>query len=189
MRRSAVSAMLALALVGCTAGSGSAAGPGLAVRSEAVRTPDVRYEPSPRRVVRAMLKLAEVNEKDFVYDLGCGDGRIPISAAKGFGARAVGIEIDPKLIARAKEKAARAGVSDRVEFRHQDLFETDLKEATVVTLFLSREVNRRLRPKLLAELRPGARVVSHWHDMGDWQPDRTIQIAGRPLYLWTIKQR
>ncbi len=133
-----------------------------------------------------MLKLAEVNENDLVYDLGSGDGRIPISAAKDFGARAIGIEIDPKLVWRANENARKAGVLDRVHFRNEDLFGADIGDATVVTLFLSAEANLRLRPKLLAELRPDTRVISHWHDMGDWQPDRTIRIGSRSIYLWRI---
>jgi ribosomal protein L11 methylase PrmA len=134
-----------------------------------------------------MLDLAQVKPGDVVYDLGSGDGRIPITAARDHGARSVGIDIDPKLVARARTNAAKVGVSERVTFINQDLFETDLSEATVVTLFLYPDVNLKLRPKLLAELRPGTRVVSHWHDMADWQPDRTIRVMDRPVYLWIIR--
>lgn len=154
-----------------------------------LRKPDVRYEPSPKPVVRAMLELAGVNAKDVVYDLGSGDGRTPIAAARDFGARAVGIEIDPKLVALARANARKAGVADRVSFRNEDLFEADFRDATVVTLFLYPDVNLKLRPRLLAELRPGTRIVSHYHDMGDWKPDRKIRVDGRPLYLWTIPKR
>jgi protein-L-isoaspartate O-methyltransferase len=149
----------------------------------------VPYEPSSPRVVAAMLKLAEVKSDDLVYDLGSGDGRIPISAARNHGARAVGIEIDPKLVERARKNAQAAGVTDRVTFRNEDLFEADFSDATVVTLFLSPEVNLKLRPKLLAGLRPGTRIVSHWHDMGSWKPERRIRIDGIPIYLWRIPPR
>lgn len=183
----AIFALMVLALASCAepAGVGNRAGEH-ATSAAPLRKPDVRYEPSPPRVVDAMLKLAGVDRNDVVYDLGSGDGRIPIAAARDFGARAVGIEIDPKLVAVAKAKAMKAGVADRVEFRNEDLFLADIAPATVVTLFLYPDVNLKLRPKLLAELKPGTRVVSHWHDMADWKPDRTTRIAGRPLYLWTI---
>jgi SAM-dependent methyltransferase len=153
-----------------------------------LRKPDVRYAPSPHLVVQEMLKLAELRRDDILFDLGSGDGRIPIAAARDFGARAVGIDIDPKLVGLAKRNAKKAGVANLATFRNEDLFEADFRAATVVTLFLYPDVNMKLRPKLLAELRPGTRVVSHWHDMGDWQPDRTVQVEGRPLYLWIIPQ-
>lgn len=189
MVRSAISPVLALTLVSCTAAPVLPGASEQPVAPNAQRKPDVRYDPSPPRVVRAMLELAEVNENDLVYDLGSGDGRIPITAARDFGARAVGIEIDPKLIALATENAQKAGVADRVQFRNEDLFEADISDATVVTLFLNPQANRRLRSKLFAELRPGVRVISHWHDMDDWQPDRTVQIERRPIYLWRIPRR
>ena len=154
-----------------------------------LREPDVRYEPTPHRVVRQMLRLAEVGPGDVVYDLGSGDGRIPIAAAREFGARGVGIEIDPALVRRAEEKARKAGVTDRVEFRHADLFEADFGDATVVTLFLYPDVNMRLRPRLLAELAPGTRVVSYWHDMDEWQPERTVRAGPARIYLWRIPPR
>lgn len=154
-----------------------------------LREPDVRYEPSPMRVVHAMLELAEVGPGDVVYDLGSGDGRIPIAAARRHGARGVGIDIDPRRIAEANANAEEAGVTDRVSFRNEDLFEADFSDATVVTLFLYPDVNLKLRPKLLAELRPGTRVVSYWHDMGDWKPERTVPTERANIYLWTIPPR
>jgi SAM-dependent methyltransferase len=160
----------------------------LACRAGAVgprRTPDVRYEPSPPEVVRAMLDLAAVGPRDVVYDLGCGDGRVVVEAARR-GARGVGVDIDPERVREARANVRAAGVEDRVEIREGDLFATDVSAATVVTLFLQRELNLRLRPRLLAQLAPGARVVSHWHDMGDWRPDRTVSLLGRNVYLWTI---
>ena len=151
-----------------------------------LRKPDVPYEPSSPRVVAAMLQLAEVSRNDVVYDLGSGDGRIPIAAARGYGARSVGIELDPKLVALSRKNALEAGVADKVTIRNEDLFEADFSEATVVTLFLWPEVNLKLRPKLLAVLRPGTRIVSHWHDMGDWVPEKTVRIGSSRLYLWRI---
>jgi hypothetical protein len=152
--------------------------------------PDVRTPPS---TVRAMLELAGVTSRDVVYDLGSGDGRIVITAASEFGARGVGVEIDPALVAESRAAARRLGLSQRVRFVEQDLFQTDLREATVITLYLSVEVNRRLRPKLLAELAPGSRIVSHDFDMGDWMPDRVVRVQGdgreRVLYLWVVPPR
>ena len=151
---------------------------------------DASYHPTPDHVVDSMLRLAKVGQDDLVYDLGSGDGRIPIAAARDYGARAVGVEIDPALIIRSVRAAERAGVAERVRFVHQDLFQTDLSPATVVTLYLSHELNARLRPKLLRELRPGTRIVSHEHPMGDWRPEQQVRIgvAGgeTTLYLWTI---
>lgn len=151
---------------------------------------DAPFVPTPDHVVHAMLRLAAVGKDDVVYDLGSGDGRIVIAAARDFGARGVGIEIDPRLVFQSLRSAERAGVGERVRFIHQDLFETELGPATVVTLYLSRELNARLRPKLLRELRPGTRVVSHEHDMGDWRPAQQARIevdgSERTLYLWVI---
>jgi SAM-dependent methyltransferase len=149
---------------------------------------DVPYEPTPPDVVRTMLDLAQVGPGDVVYDLGCGDGRIVVDAARR-GARGVGVDLDPERIREARLSARDAGVEDRVEFREGDLFATDLTPATVVTLFLWPEVNLKLRPALLAQLRPGARVVSYWHDMGDWKPERTVRGAKANVYLWRIKER
>jgi SAM-dependent methyltransferase len=150
--------------------------------------PEVPFVPTPPRVVDAMLDLAGVGPGDVVYDLGCGDGRIVIGAARR-GARAVGVDVDAALVAEARDAAARVGVADRVQLRVQDLFGVDLHDATVVTLYLIRRVNLALRPKLLAELRPGARVVSHQFDLGDWEPDRTVVVDGHPVYLWTMPPR
>ncbi len=154
-----------------------------------LREPDVEYEPSPQKVVERMLKLANVHKGDVVYDLGCGDGRIVITAAKQFRAKGVGIDIDPRRIKESQENARKAGVMNRVIFRLEDLFTADIQEATVVTLFLSGSVNSKLRPKLLQELKPGTRVVSYYWDMDDWEPDKQIEVDGDPIYLWTIPKK
>jgi SAM-dependent methyltransferase len=153
------------------------------------RTPDVIYVPTPQEVVNKMLELAGVTAKDMVYDLGCGDGRIVITAAQRHGARGVGIDIDPQRIREAKENATRAKVTDRVRFIQGDLFEADISEATVVTLYLLTELNIKLRPKLMKELRPGTPVVSHAFAMGDWKPERTEHVSGSTVYLWRIPPR
>lgn len=154
---------------------------------------DVPYVQTPTEVVVEMLRLARVDRNDVVYDLGSGDGRLVIAAARDFGARGVGIEIDPKLVALSVDAARRAGVGDRVSFREGDLFQADLSDATVVTLYLSTALNLRLRPKLLRELRPGARIVSHTFAMGDWNPARTIRVltSDNPVevYLWVVPPR
>jgi SAM-dependent methyltransferase len=154
------------------------------------RTPDVPYEPTPQNVVAQMLRLAQVSEGDVVYDLGCGDGRIVIAAVKEHRARGVCVDIDPERIRESRANASAAGVAERIRFREQDLFTTEIGDATVVMLFLWPEVNLKLRPRLWRELRPGTRVVSYVHDMGDWKPQQTITVQGRwglrPLYLWKI---
>ncbi|MFY9313965.1 MAG: class I SAM-dependent methyltransferase [Burkholderiales bacterium] len=150
---------------------------------------DLLHLPTPAPVVAAMLRLAGVSPADVVYDLGSGDGRIPIAAARDYGARGVGIELDARLVALARCNAREAGVAHRVDFRQQDLFGADLGEATVVTLFLFPEMNRRLKAKLLAELKPGARIVSHRFDLGDWPPQRTAQSGGHPILLWIVPAR
>ncbi len=150
---------------------------------------DVPYVPTPQAVVDEMLKLARVSKDDVVYDLGCGDGRLVITAVQKFGAkRGVGVDIDPQRINESNENAKAAGVTDRTKFVVQDLFQTDFKEATVVTLYLLPEVNLKLRPKLLAELKPGTRIVSHAFDMGDWKPEKTVTVpgGGQTIYLWTV---
>ncbi len=147
---------------------------------------EVLYLPTPQPVVDAMLRLAGVTRSDIVYDLGSGDGRIPIAAARAYGARSVGIELDARLIERARCNAREAGMERLVEFRQEDLFNTELRDATVVTLFLFPEMNRRLLPKLRAELRPGTRIVSHRFGLGDWTPERTIEADRHPLLLWTV---
>lgn len=152
--------------------------------------PDVIYVPTPQPVVEAMLRLARVQRTDVVYDLGSGDGRVVIAAAKLHGARGVGIEIDPALTKKARENAAAAGVADRVRFVTQDLFKADLRPATVVTLYLLQSLNERLRPKLVRELRPGTRVVSHVFNMGpEWPPAETATIERSRIFLWTIPAR
>ena len=151
------------------------------------RQPDVVYVPTPPEVVAAMLKVANVGPGDVVYDLGSGDGRIVIAAVKDFGAaRGIGIDIDPARIKEAVANAEGAGISDRVRFLNQDLFETDLSEATVVTLYLLPTLNLKLLPKLMKELKPGTRIVSHAFDMGDWKPEQTLNVNGRSVYFWRI---
>jgi ribosomal protein L11 methylase PrmA len=155
-----------------------------------LRQPDVIYVPTPPEVVTAMLKVAKVGKGDIVYDLGSGDGRIVIAAVKDFGAaRGTGIDINPVRISEANENAKAAAVSDRVRFLNQDLFETDLSEATVVTLYLLPSLNVKLMPKLMKELKPGSRIVSHSFDMGDWKPEQTLDVNGRTVYFWTIPKR
>ena len=155
-----------------------------------LRQPDVIYVPTPQEVVDEMLKMANVTSKDVVYDLGSGDGRIPITAAQKYGARAVGIDIDPQRIKEANENLEKAGpeVQKRVKFLNQDLFETSIGEATVVTLYLLPSLNVKLIPKLKKELKPGTRVVSHSFDMGaDWPPEKTVEVNGRTIYYWTVR--
>ncbi|MBF2029118.1 MAG: class I SAM-dependent methyltransferase [Oscillatoriales cyanobacterium C42_A2020_001] len=153
------------------------------------RSPDVPYVPTPQAVVDEMLRLAKVTQSDRLYDLGSGDGRIVITAAKQYGISGVGVDIDPTRVKEATENAKQAGVSDRVEFRQQDLFQTDFKDATVVTLYLLPQINLRLRPKLLSELKPGTRIVSHAFDMGNWKPEKVVQVNGRTIYLWTVPEK
>ena len=150
---------------------------------------DVPFVPTPAQAVSAMLKLAGVKKDDVVYDLGSGDGRIVIAAARQYGARGVGIDIDPARVAEGERNAAAAGVEKRVRFVRQDLFDADIRDATVVTLYLLPRLNQRLRPKLLAELRPGTRVVSYGFDMGDWVPDRSVEVGSSTVYLWVIPRR
>ena len=166
-----------------------AAGPAVAqaqAQKAAPRTPDVIFVPTPHEVVEDMLRLVYVKKGDVLYDLGSGDGRIPIAAAKMYGVRAVGIDIDPARIAEAQDNAKKAGVTHLVEFRQADLFQSDFKEATVVTLYLLPELNVKLRPKLWAELKPGTRIVSHQFDMGDWKAEKRLESSGRVIYFWTI---
>jgi precorrin-6B methylase 2 len=156
--------------------------------------PDVPYVPTTDEAVQAMLKLADVKKSDMVYDLGCGDGRIVIAAAKTYGAHAVGIDINPQRIHEAKENAKKASVEDLVRFEESDLFKADIHEASVVTLFLLQTVNLRLRPKLLKELRPGTRIVSNTFDMGDWKADKEETLNGdgglsHKFFLWIVPAR
>jgi SAM-dependent methyltransferase len=164
--------------------------------SQPGRQPDVPYVPTTDEAVQAMLKLADVKKSDVVYDLGCGDGRIVIAAAVTYGARGVGIDIDPDRIREANENAKKAHVENLVRFEEKDLFEANFREATVVTLFLLPSINLRLRPKLIEELKPGTRIVSNTFDMGDWKPDKEQTLSGvdddeylsRRFYLWHIPQ-
>ena len=151
-----------------------------------LRSPDVIFVPTPQEVVDAMLKLAKVGPNDVVYDLGSGDGRIPITAAKTYGARGVGIDIDPQRIREATENLKQAGVGDKVKFLNQDLFTTPIGEATVVTMYLLPTLNVKVLPKLNAELKPGTRVVSHAFDIEGYPPQQTINVNGRTVYMWTV---
>ena len=160
--------------------------PDFAQQSAPARQPDVVFVPTPTDVVNAMLKLANVSTTDVVYDLGCGDGRIVIAAAKMYGAHGVGIDIDPERVREATANAQKAGVADKVTFRTEDLFLADISPATVVTLYLSGPVNARLAPKLMKELRPGTRIVSHAFDLGNWKPQQRTSVSQRPLFLWTV---
>ena len=172
--------------VGALAGAGLA---GSAYHLFAQRTPDVIYVPTEFGVVIQMLKLAEVTSKDIVYDLGCGDGRFVVTAARQFGARGVGIDIDAERIKEARELSKRTGAGDKVRFIEGDLFETDISEATVVTLYLLTRLNLKLRPKLMKELKPSTRIVSHAFDMGDWKPEKTEPAGSTMIYLWRIPPR
>jgi ribosomal protein L11 methylase PrmA len=153
------------------------------------RRPDVIYVPTPEAVVEAMLQVANVGKNDIVYDLGCGDGRIPVTAARKYGARGVGIDIDPQRIKEANENVEKNKVGDRVRIIQGDLFEQNLSEATVVTLYLLPSLNVKLMPKLMKELKPGTRIVSHAFDMGDWKPEKELDVDGRKVYYWTIPKR
>jgi cyclopropane fatty-acyl-phospholipid synthase-like methyltransferase len=155
-------------------------------REAQINTP---YLATPPEVVTAMLRIAGVSGSDTVYDLGCGDGRIVIEAARAWGARGVGIDLNPARIDEARAGARSAAVSDLVRFEVNDLFEADIHNATVVALYLLPEVNVKLRPRLRDELRPGTRIVSHSFGIGDWKPDREEVIAGEHIYLWTVPQR
>ena len=161
--------------------------PAAAQQAGKLRDPDVIYVPTPQEVVDAMLQMANVTSKDVVYDLGSGDGRIPITAAQKYGATGVGIDINPERIKEANANLAKAGVGNKVKFLNQDLFETDLSPATVITLYLLPSLNVKLMPKL-KQLKPGTRIVSHSFDMGsEWPPDKTQDVNGRMIYMWTIK--
>ena len=150
---------------------------------------DVPYVPTPQDVVDRMLEMGRVGKNDVLFDLGCGDGRIVVTAAKARGARGTGIDIDPTRIAEAKENAKKAGVTDRAQFRVGDLFKTDFSSATVVTLYLLPTINAKLRPQLWKQLKVGTRVVSHAFDMGsEWPAEKTVEVDGRTIYYWTITE-
>ena len=157
-----------------------------AVPQKELRDPDVIFVPTPDAVVEAMLKVAKVGKGDVLYDLGSGDGRIPITAARKYGiARGIGIDINPQRIREANENRTKAGVGERVRFVNADLFESDLGDATVVTLYLLPQLNLKLLPKLLRELKPGTRIVSHAFRMGSWKPEQTLKVGGSNVYFWT----
>ena len=204
LRRALLSSLLLLgtaALAGCAQEQGSTASEGTAdtagvtlntdpstMTDSMVLESDVPFVESPQPVVDKMLEIGNVTEADTLYDLGSGDGRIPITAAREYGAHGVGIEIKPDLVERARGNAQDAGVSDRVEFRQGDLFEADISDATIVTLYLLPSVNLELRPKLFRELAPGTRIVSHDFDMDEWEPDTTWESDGDTVYRWTIPE-
>lgn len=163
-------------------------------RQQPLRKPDVLYYPTPDETVTEMLRLAEIKQGDVLYDLGSGDGRIPIMAAQLYGIRAVGVEIDPKMVAVAEERAKQANVDGLVSFRNADMFRSNISEATIVTLYLSNKLNLLLRPKLLTELQPGSRILSHDFHMGDWQAEHKIRVPWqkglfRTIYFWRVPTR
>jgi trans-aconitate methyltransferase len=153
------------------------------------KTPDIHFTPTRQRVADAMLKLAEVTPDDVVYDLGSGDGRIVMLAAQKYGARGVGVEIDHELVEMSRQIARDGDVESKVTFLENDFFTTDISSATVVMLYLSESVNRRLEPKLRAELLPGTRIVSHQFPIGDWRPTRTLRVDNEDLFLWIVPGR
>lgn len=155
---------------------------------QASQTPDVIFVPTPQEVVDDMLRLANVQKGDVLYDLGSGDGRIPITAARRYGIKATGIDIDPERIREANANAKKAGVTHLVQFRQENLFTADFKEATVITLYLLPDLNVRLRPKLWNELKPGTRIVSHQFEMGAWKPEKKLESNARTIYFWTVPQ-
>lgn len=184
MRNRIVALAVTLAVVGL-AGATEA----LAQAAAPSRRPDVIFVPTPEAVVEAMLQVAGVTKNDIVYDLGCGDGRIPVTAAKKYGAKGVCFDIDPERIKEANENVAKNNVGHLVKVVHADLFEQDLSGATVITLYLLPSLNVKLMPKLMKELKPGTRIVSHAFDMGSWKPEKELDVDGRKVYFWTIPKR
>jgi SAM-dependent methyltransferase len=162
--------------------------PLVCAQQKRLREPDVVFLPTPEVVAEQMLKLADVHEGDVLYDLGSGDGRIVIMAAQRFGARAIGIDINPQRIKESLQNAEKAGMAGKVTFRNEDLFQADFKDATVVSLYLLPALNLKLRPKLWRELKPGTRIVSHNFDMGDWEPQKKVQLEDHTIYLWRIPE-
>ena len=185
--RRTLAVLLALVLTAVAAAVAGATG---AVAPSTEKPLDVPYVPTKEPVVDRMLQMAKIQPGDVLYDLGCGDGRIVIAAAKRFGIRGVGIDIDPVRIAEAQENAKKAGVADRVQFIQGDLFDADVKPASVVTLYLLPDVNLKLRPKLQSDLKPGSRIVSHNYNMGDWKPEQSAKVTvdgtEHLVYMWTV---
>ena len=179
--------LLAAALTIVVAGLGATSA--FAQAAAPSRRPDVIYVPTPEAVVEAMLQVANVTKNDVVYDLGCGDGRIPVTAARKYGARGVCFDIDPERIKEATANVAKNNVGNLVKVVHADLFEQDLSGASVITLYLLPSLNVKLMPKLMKELKPGTRIVSHAFDMGDWKPEQTLNVNGRTVYYWTIPKK
>jgi len=157
-----------------------------AQKQPATQYPDVIFVPTPQEVVEDMLRLANVQKGDVLYDLGSGDGRIAITAARKYGVKATGIDIDPERIREANENAKKAGVTNLVQFRQENLFTADFRDATVITLYLLPDLNVKLRPKLWNELKPGTRIVSHQFEMGAWKPEKRLESNGRTIYFWTV---
>jgi len=184
MRLRFAAALVGVLVLGAASAKPARAGQA-APAQQGLRQPDVIYVPTRQTVVDAMLKVASVKAGDVLYDLGCGDGRIPVTAAQ-LGARAVCIDIDPRRIAEANENVKKNNVGDRVRVLNQDLFTTDISEATVVSLYLLPSLNLKLRPTLWRTLKPGTRIVSHDFDMGDWKPEQTLNVDGATVYYWTI---
>lgn len=172
-----------LVVLGLAAAFFQALGPERAVS----RSLDVPFVPTPQAVVEKMLEMAELKPTDVLLDLGSGDGRIAITAAKKYGITASGVDLDPVRVAEAKENAEKEGVADKVKFREGDLFQTDLSKATVITMYLLSDINMKLRPSLM-QLKPGTRIVSHAFDMGDWTPDQTATVEGREVFLWIVRE-
>jgi len=186
LRTSAAACLLLVLVFSAGAQTTAQRAPAAAAPKE-LRAPDVIFVPTPHEVVDAMLKVAKVGKDDVLYDLGSGDGRIPITAAQKYGiARGIGIDINPQRIKEANENLRKAGVGERVRFVNADLFESDLSDATVITLYLLPELNLKLLPKLLKEVKPGTRIVSHAFDMGTWKPEQSLDIGGRKVYFWMI---
>lgn len=183
MRRSSPGVRLAALAFLAMAGTAAAAG-AVAQQAEGPAL-DVPYVPTPPEVVERMLQMSDVGPNDYVIDLGCGDGRIAIAAARK-GARALGVDIDPQRIREARDNARKAGVEDKVTFRQENLFDTGIDQATVLTMYLLPNVNMRLRPRILDELKPGTRVVSHAFDMVDWKPDRYDKLGHREIFMWVV---
>jgi precorrin-6B methylase 2 len=190
MRFTYAAILLVFAMGACAQNDVQQAAQVPAAAPKPLRAPDVIFVATPHEVVEAMLNVAKVGPGDVLYDLGSGDGRIPITAAEKYRiARGLGIDISPERIKEANENLAKAGVGDRVRFVNADLFESDLSEATVITLYLLPVLNLKLLPKLLKETKPGTRIVSHAFDMGSWKAQQTLKVEGRDVYFWTIPAR